>query len=45
MKPDLISLDRIMPVRDGFEAIKLLKNDEKTKNIPLIFSYPRLNLG
>ena len=35
--PDLISLDIIMPERDGFEAIKLLKADSRTKNIPVIF--------
>lgn len=35
-KPDLIMMDLIMPVMDGFDAIKLLKQDERTKNIPII---------
>ena len=29
-------MDLIMPVMDGFDAIKLLKQDERTKNIPII---------
>ncbi len=35
--PDLILLDIMMPVLDGFETIKLLKKDKKTKDIPVIF--------
>lgn len=35
-RPDLIMMDLIMPVMDGFDAIKLLKQDERTKNIPII---------
>ncbi len=35
--PDIILLDIIMPVMDGFEACKLLKKDPLTKNIPIIF--------
>ncbi len=34
--PDLILLDLVMPVKDGFETLKELKADEKTKNIPVI---------
>lgn len=36
IKPDLISLDIIMPIIDGFGVVELLKKDERTKNIPII---------
>lgn len=32
----LILLDLILPKKDGFEVLKSLKEDEKTKNIPVI---------
>ena len=35
--PDLIILDIDMPEMDGFEAIRLLKDNPKTVNIPVIF--------
>lgn len=34
--PDLIILDIIMPVMDGYEACALLKAEPKTKNVPII---------
>ncbi|MCL2188136.1 MAG: diguanylate cyclase [Defluviitaleaceae bacterium] len=37
LKPDLILLDILMPGTNGFDEIKRLKNDEHTKNIPIIF--------
>jgi len=35
--PDLILLDVDMPDTDGFEAMKMLKSDEKLKTIPVVF--------
>lgn len=36
-KPDLILLDIMMPLMNGYEVIKRLKADQKTKEIPVIF--------
>lgn len=36
-KPDLILLDILMPVMDGTEAAERLKEDPRTKNIPILF--------
>ncbi len=35
--PDLILLDIHMPKMDGYEVCRLLKQDEKTREIPIIF--------
>jgi two-component system, OmpR family, alkaline phosphatase synthesis response regulator PhoP len=35
--PDLIILDLMMPVLDGFEACKRIKADARTSKIPLLF--------
>lgn len=34
---DLILLDVMMPIMDGFEACKLLKAEPATKDVPVIF--------
>ena len=36
-KPDLILLDAVMPVMDGFEACRELRENPKTQTIPIIF--------
>jgi CheY-like chemotaxis protein len=36
IKPDLILLDLIMPIMDGYNVAKILKEDPETKHIPVI---------
>lgn len=36
-QPDLILLDVMMPELDGFKVCQYLKEDEKTKDIPVMF--------
>src|SRR3989339_2036038 len=35
-KPDMVLLDLIMPVKNGFEVLKDIKADDAIKNIPII---------
>jgi len=37
MKPDIILLDAVMPVMDGFETCRQLKNNPSLADIPVIF--------
>ncbi len=34
--PDLVLLDIMMPKKDGFEVLKILRENTKTKNLPVI---------
>jgi len=36
-KPDLILLDIVMPGMNGYDVCKILKNNEQSKDIPIIF--------
>lgn len=40
--PDLILLDLVMPVKDGFAVLEVLKKDDRLKTIPVIVA---TNLG
>ena len=35
-KPDVVVMDIVMPGRDGFQACRDLKNDDRYKNVPVI---------
>ncbi len=39
--PDLILLDLCLPILSGFDACSMIKKDEKTKHIPIIFLSPK----
>jgi putative two-component system response regulator len=45
VKPDLILLDIEMPEMDGYDVIKVLKNGEQAKNIPVIFLTAKNDTG
>jgi signal transduction histidine kinase len=42
-KPDLILLDVVMPGLDGFETCRCLKENDETKDIPVIFMTALVN--
>lgn len=44
-RPDLIVLDIMLPILNGFDACNLLKRDEATRNIPIIFLSAKNTVG
>lgn len=42
--PDIILMDVILPDENGKEVVRQLKADERTKNIPIVFSTNTLDL-
>ena len=44
LSPDLIFLDIIMPEIDGFELCEIIKKNESTKDIPIIFLSAKDNI-
>lgn len=36
LRPDLIIMDLVMPVMNGYDSAKEIKNNDETKNIPII---------
>jgi CheY-like chemotaxis protein len=45
LHPDVILLDIMMPMMDGFQAGKVLKRNPETKDIPIIFLTARKSKG
>jgi DNA-binding response OmpR family regulator len=45
VQPDLILLDIMMPEMDGLEALKHLKANKQTANIPVIFLTSKGDIG
>jgi DNA-binding response OmpR family regulator len=44
-KPDLVILDVIMPVMDGFQVLRVLREKPETKGLPVIMLTVRKDIG
>jgi two-component system, OmpR family, alkaline phosphatase synthesis response regulator PhoP len=42
--PDLILLDLMMPIMDGWEVLKALKSKEKTSDIPVVMVTAKIGM-
>jgi DNA-binding response OmpR family regulator len=42
-RPDLLVLDKVMPKLDGFEVIRILREDPQTHSVPIVMLTERTN--
>ncbi len=45
LKPDLILMDMMMPVMNGYEATNIIKSDDEVKEIPVIALTAHASIG
>jgi two-component system, OmpR family, alkaline phosphatase synthesis response regulator PhoP len=42
-RPDLLVLDKVMPKLDGFEVVRALREDPRTRTVPIVMLTERTN--